>query len=125
MSTPSPQPAIDAPRQHGVLSLTIKDKGALYASYMGYVKNGGLFVPTNKPYHIGDEVFMLLTLMDSAEKIPVAGRVVWITPKGAQGNRVAGIGVQFTGDQESDNARKRIETYLAGTLNSDRPTHTM
>ncbi|MFZ5594191.1 MAG: PilZ domain-containing protein [Pseudomonadota bacterium] len=114
-----------APQRQGILSLAIKDKNALYASYMPYVKNGGLFIPTSKPYRIGDEVFMLLTLMDETEKIPVAGHVVWITPKGAQSNKIAGIGVQFGSDQESDTARKKIETYLAGALKSDRPTHTM
>lgn len=112
-----------APRQ-GILSLTIKDKTALYAAYMPFVKNGGLFIPTNKTYHLGDEVFMLLTLMDEVEKIPVAGRIVWITPKGAQGNRSAGIGVQFS-EQDNGAARNKIETYLAGALQADRPTHTM
>ncbi|WP_297526982.1 PilZ domain-containing protein [Thiohalobacter sp.] len=110
--------------RQGILSLTIKDKGALYAAYMPFVKNGGLFVPTNKNYQLGDEVFMLLTLMDEGEKIPVAGRIVWITPKGAQGSRAAGIGVQF-GDQDDGTARNRIETYLAGALQAERPTHTM
>ena len=66
---------------------------------------------------------MLLELMEEPEKIPVAGRVVWVTPKGAQGNKVAGIGVQFTGDDEI--ARGKIETYLAGAVKSDRMTHTM
>ena len=123
MSTPDPKKPAAAPRQ-GILSLTIKDKGALYAAYMPFVKNGGLFIPTNKPYKIGDEIFMLLTLMDEPEKIPVAGRVVWITPKGAQGNHAVGIGVQFN-DQGGIAASKKIETYLAGALQSDRPTHTM
>ena len=107
----------------GILSLTIKDKAVLYSAYMPYLENGGLFVPTNKPYKVGDEVFMLLNLMDEAEKIPIAGKVVWVTPKGAQGNRTAGIGVQFS-DQDA-NANARIENHLAGSLNSDRPTHTM
>ena len=35
------------PRQ-GILSLTIRDKSALYASYMPFVKNGGSFIPTAK-----------------------------------------------------------------------------
>lgn len=109
--------------RNGILSLTIKDKAVLYAAYMPFVQNGGLFIPTNKAYRLGDEVFMLLSLMDEPEKIPVAGKVVWVTPKGAQGNRAAGIGVQFS-DQD-DTATKKIETYLAGSLDSDRPTHTM
>ncbi len=108
----------------GVLSLTIKDKNALYAAYMPYLKNGGIFVPSSKAYKIGAEVFMLLTLMDSKEKIPVAGTVVWVTPQGAQGNRAAGIGIQFS-DKDSGAARNKIETILGGALKSERPTHTM
>ena len=109
--------------RNGILSLAIKDKAVLYAAYMPLVQNGGLFIPTKKDYELGDEVFMLLNLMDEAEKIPVAGKVVWITPKGAQGNRAAGIGVQF--NDQDDMARSKIETYLAGALQSDRHTHTM
>ncbi len=109
--------------RNGILSLTIKDKAVLYAAYMPFVKNGGMFIPTNKTYKLGDEVFMLLSLMDEPEKIPVAGKVVWVTPKGAQGNRAAGIGVQFS-DQDNP-AINKIENYLAGMLNSDKPTHTM
>lgn len=116
--------AAASPRQ-GILSLTIKDKGALYAAYMPFLKHGGLFIPTNKDYQLGDEVFMLLKLMDETEKLPVVGKVVWLTPKGAQGNRVAGIGVEFADDQDGGNVRKKIETYLGGALKSDRPTHTM
>ncbi len=107
----------------GILSLTIKDKAVLYSAYMPYLENGGLFVPTNKPYKVGDEVFMLLSLMDEAEKIPIAGKVVWVTPRGAQGNRTAGIGVQFSEQDATANAK--IENHLAGSLSSDRPTHTM
>ncbi len=110
--------------RQGILSLTIKDKSALYAAYMPFVKHGGLFIPTNKNYGLGEEVFMLLTLMEETEKLPVAGKIIWITPKGAQGNRAAGIGVQFSG-QDDGTARKKIETYLAGALKSDRQTHTM
>ncbi|KKA07471.1 pilus assembly protein PilZ [Pseudomonas ogarae] len=116
------EPVSPGPR-NGILSLTIKDKSVLYAAYMPFIKNGGLFIPTNKNYRLGDEVFMLLSLMDESEKIPVAGKVIWMTPKGAQGNRAAGVGVQFSDGDNS--ARNQIETHLAGSLKSDRPTHTM
>ena len=107
----------------GILSLTIKDKAVLYAAYMPFIQGGGLFIPTSKQYGLGEEVFMLLKLMEEPEKIPVAGKVIWVTPKGAQGNKVAGIGVQFTGDETM--AKDKVETYLAGALSSDRLTHTM
>jgi type IV pilus assembly protein PilZ len=108
----------------GLLTLTIKDKSALYLAYMPFVKNGGLFIPTNSNYRLGDEVFMLLNLMGEDEKLPVAGRVIWVTPKGAQGKRTAGIGVQFS-EQDRGQTQKKIETYLAGALSGDKATHTM
>ena len=111
--------------RQGILSLAVKDKAALYNAYMPYLKHGGIFVPTPKRYFLGDEVFLLLTLPDSSERLPVAGKVIWVTPAGAQGNRVAGIGVQLADGQEGENVRHKIETLLAGLTSSDKPTHTM
>ena len=55
----------------------------------------------------------------------MAGRVVWVTPAGAQGNRVAGIGVQFPDSSEGETVRNKVETLLAGALGSERATHTL
>lgn len=119
MSTPGPFGG-----QQRILSFAIRDKSALYAAYMPFIKNGGLFIPTNKTYQLGDEVFLLLQLMDEPDRIPVAGRVVWITPAGAEGGRTGGIGVQFS-EQDKGATRRKIEEYLAGALDSERPTHTL
>lgn len=96
----------------------------MYAAFMPFVKNGGLFIPTSKQYLIGDEMFLLLRLMDEPERIPVAGKVIWVTPSGAEGNRAIGVGIQFS-DHDKGIARRKIEAYLAGLGESDRPTHTM
>ena len=109
--------------KNGILSLSIKDKAVLYAAYMPFLKNGGLFIPTARHYEIGNEIFMLLKLLDEGERIPVAGTVVWITPVYAQDNQAAGIGIHFKDVQGS--VRRKIETLLAGSLNSDKPTNTM
>lgn len=109
----------------GVMSLSIKEKPALHAAYMSFVNGGGLFIPTSRPYKLGDEVFMLLTLMDDPAKLAVAGKVVWITPAGAQNNRTQGIGVQFTQNENGIAARNKIEGLLGNALQSSRPTHTM
>ncbi len=114
----------ETPARQGILSLSIKEKKALYAAYMPFVENGGLFIPTNRSYKMGQEVFMLLNLMDETERLPIAGKVIWITPVGAEGYRTAGVGVQFS-DQDGGQTRNKIETYLAGTLESDRATHTI
>ncbi|MGN6512901.1 MAG: PilZ domain-containing protein [Lysobacteraceae bacterium] len=111
--------------RQGILSLVVKDKAQLYNAYMPYLKNGGVFVPTAKRYFLGDEVFLLLTLPESNERLPVAGKVIWVTPPGAQGNRTAGIGVQFADTPEGEAVKGRIEALLAGTLNADKPTQTM
>lgn len=110
--------------QQRILSFAIKDKSALYASFMPFIKNGGLFIPTNKSYQLGDEIFLLLQLMEETDRIPVAGKIVWVTPAGSEGSRSVGVGVQFS-EQDKGGARRKIEEYLAGALSSDRPTHTM
>lgn len=110
--------------RQGILSLAIKEKSALYNAYMPFVKNGGLFIPTKRDYAMGEEVFMLLSLMDEAERLPIAGKIIWKTPVGAEGYKAAGIGVQFS-DQDGGKAKGKIETYLAGSLESEKPTHTM
>ena len=110
--------------RQGILSLTIKDKNALYAAYMDYVNGGGLFISTNKKYNLGDEVFMLLSLMGESERIPVAGKIIWITPVGSEGSRATGVGVQFS-EQDGGVALAKIQTHLAGTEGKVKPTHTM
>ncbi len=108
----------------GMLQYHIKDNNILYMSYLPFLKNGGLFYPTEKSYRLGDEIFMLLTLLDSPEKIPVAGKVVWINPQGTQGNRPSGIGIHF-GDLDKGVTRSKIENLLVGLLRSEKSTFTM
>ncbi|MGQ7844831.1 PilZ domain-containing protein [Granulosicoccus sp. 3-233] len=108
----------------GIISFSITDRGALYSSYMSFVQNGAVFVPTARSYEIGDKVFMLLKLMDDHSVSPVSGTVVWQTPAGAQGNKVAGVGVQFS-DEDQGSTKNSIEQHLAAAIQGDRPTQTM
>jgi type IV pilus assembly protein PilZ len=108
----------------GVLSLAIKEKAALYLAYMPFLKGGGLFIPTNKTYQIGEEVFMLLSLLDDPNKLKEVGKVAWVTPI-TQGGRPQGIGVQFSEEDGGTEARNKIEAILGGVMKSTRPTHTM
>lgn len=108
---------------NGILSVTIRDRAVLYAAYMPFLSGGGLFVPTKKSYQLGDDVFLLISLLGEPEKTPISGKVAWITPIGAQGGRIAGIGVQF-GSQERE-ARVKFENYMAGLIHLQRNTHTL
>jgi type IV pilus assembly protein PilZ len=121
----SPTSEMGGGARPGVLSLSIKEKSALFAAYMPFVKGGGLFIPTNKTYKMGEEVYMLLSLMEDPGKIPVSGKVIWISPQGAHGGRSQGIGVQFAANESGNAARNKIEGFLGGALRSTRPTHTM
>ncbi len=108
----------------GLLTLTIKDKSALYLAYMPFVRNGGLFIPTNSNYRLGDEVFMLLNVMGEDEKAAGGRPGDLADAQGRAGKRTAGIGVQFS-EQDRGQTQKKIETYLAGALSGDKATHTM
>lgn len=108
----------------GVISLSIKEKAALYAAYMPFVENGGLFVPTNRPAQLGDELYIILTLMDDPTKTAIPGKVAWITPAGCSG-RPQGVGIQFSKTDASVLAREKIETLVGAALKSPHPSHTI
>jgi type IV pilus assembly protein PilZ len=92
---------------------------------MPFLSNGGIFVPTNKPYKIGDEIYLILTLINDPTKYPVAGKVAWITPAGANNNKAQGIGVHLSSDESGKRVKMRIEELLGAALGSTRATHTL
>jgi type IV pilus assembly protein PilZ len=105
-----------------MLRLKIGNEQVLYNHYLPFLKYGGLFVPTKKPYKLGDEVMLVLDLFN--DRGPVAGKVAWINPEGAQGSRPQGIGVHFTGQNKLE-IRDKIEKYLLKLHNSEKRTFTM
>ena len=106
-----------------VVSVELTDKVALYTAYMPFIKNGGLFIRSEKNYKLGEEIFLLLKLMNETEKFTIAVKVVWISPPGGQDGLVSGVGVQF--DDSAKMVKNKIETYLAGSGQSERRTDTM
>lgn len=114
-----------SPSRPSVLSLSIKEKSALFSAYMPFLKNGGIFVPTNKSYNLGEEIYVILTLLDDPSKYPIAGKVAWVTPSGAGNNKSQGIGVHFPSDESGIRVRLRVEEVLGGSLRSTRATHTI
>ncbi|QJQ04610.1 pilus assembly protein PilZ [Undibacterium piscinae] len=116
---------VPAPARPSVLSLAIREKAALYSAYMPFLKNGGIFVPTNKPYRLGEEIYLILTLLDDPSKYPIAGKVSWITPAGAGNNKSQGIGVHFPDDESGTRIKLRVEELLGAAIRSSRATHTL
>ena len=114
-----------APPRPTVLSLAVKEKSALYADSMPFLANGGSFVPTSRVHALGDEIYLILSLMEGASKYPIAGKVVWVTPAGAHNNKVQGVGVHFPADESGQRVRLRIEEILGAAVTSSRATHTL
>ena len=117
LQTPPPRPS--------VLQLALKEKGALYAAYIPLFADGGIFVATNREFRLGDDVYVLLTLPDDPQRYPIAGKVGWVTPAGAGGNRAQGIGVRFPKDEKSAQLKSKIEQILGSAIASDRATQTL
>ena len=120
----SPAPPIGASRP-SVIQLAIKEKAALYAAYIPLFKEGGVFIPTVREYKLGADVYVLVTLPEDSQRYPVAGKVAWVTPARAAGNRTQGVGVRFPNDEKSRFLKHKIEEILGAHLASERPTQTI
>lgn len=105
------QQALQSPKQHANLFfLSIPSAEILQSIYLRYIRNGGVFIPGVGNYALGDQVFVLLSLVEEKRKIPLCAAVVWITPLQSQENKRPGIGVRFI-DPEN-RTRALIERYL-------------
>lgn len=126
-TTPTATPSIapGAAARPSVVQLAIKEKAALYAAYIPLFKEGGVFIPTTREYQLGADVYVLLTLPEDTQRYPVAGKVAWVTPARAAGNRTQGVGVRFPNDEKSRLLKLKIEEILGAHLASDRPTQTI
>lgn len=121
----TPAAALGGAARPSVIQLAIKEKAALYAAYIPLFKDGGLFVPTTKDYRLGDDLYVLVSLPEDPQRYPVAGKVAWVTPARAAGNRTQGVGVVFPSDEKTQHLKMRIEQMLGAHLSSDRPTQTI
>ncbi|HJV94705.1 MAG TPA: PilZ domain-containing protein [Albitalea sp.] len=130
MSEPTPRtahaaaPAASTARP-SVIQLVFREKGALYAAYIPLFTDGGLFVPTTREYKLGEDIYLLLSLPDDAQRYPVAGKVAWITPANASGGRTQGVGVRFPSDEKTRLLKLRIEEILGTAISSSKPTQTI
>ena len=66
-------PANSAPGR--MMRVSLKDKPIAYYSYMPFLEHGGIFVPTNDEFKMGEEVLLVLELFDNPEKFFLRTRV--------------------------------------------------
>lgn len=106
------------------ISCTFPTETTLYMAYMPFLSGGGLFVCTNQILPLGTVVQLSVNLLNEPEVNLVGVKVAWVTPRGAQGNKPAGLGFQFISANSAD-LKNKIETLLAGMLKSTQMTYTM
>jgi type IV pilus assembly protein PilZ len=124
-AAPGALAAVPPGARPSVIQLVFREKGALYAAFIPVFTEGGLFVPTTRDYRLGEDIYLLLSLPDDAQRYPVAGKVAWITPANASGGRTQGVGVRFPVDEKTRVLRIKIEGILGTALQSTKPTQTI
>lgn len=112
-------------RKSNLMQLNLREKGQIYMAYMPFIKNGGLFIPTTRNFKIGEEVFMLMRLLEDPERLPITAKVVWSTPENVESRKPRGFGFQFSDDDPSRVAKNKIENILAEALTSEKVTFTL
>lgn len=95
-----------------LLQLSIRDKVALHSHYMPFIRDGGIFIPTDRKYQFGETIAMVLRFLDRGKKLVITGKVVWISPQSSNhSSHNPGVGLQFSGNTRKD-VQKAIEAYL-------------
>lgn len=129
-SAPQPQaaPAAAAGKAPGrMMSLRLESKPIIYSSYMSFVEYGGVFLPTDDKFEMGEEVLLVLELVGpgKAEKLFIKTNVCWINANPSASGRPKGIGLAFTNDESGLKAKAIIEAILSGLLHNERATYTL
>lgn len=111
------------PRLGGIIQVNIPDRKCLQSSYMPFVNGGGLFIPSDLAVKMGEEVFVLATLPEQSQKIPLTGKVIWISYK-QNVNKPQGFGIQLTGEK-GIYYKMEAEKLLAGSVSLNHLSFTM
>lgn len=97
--------------RHDILNVRIEDDASLQSAYMPFVTGGGLFIPAEGEFNLGEEIFVMLELSEVKEPLPIAGKIIWVTPEDSSRDWMRGIGLQFS--EEDQEVKELIESRLA------------
>lgn len=130
MSNPAPQAAPNTAAESApsrVLQLRLESKPVIYASYMSFLEYGGVFLPTDDKFDMGEEILLVLELvgLGKTEKIFIKTNVCWINANPSASGRPKGIGLAFGSDDSGLKAKTIFENILSGLLHNERPTYTL
>lgn len=112
------------PARGGINTINYDTLEKLYASYLPFIQNGAIFIPSTQQQQLGAQVFVAITLPHSSERLPLNGKVVWVNHR-HQVNRPAGFALQFGKDEAGLRIKSEVERLLVGQITSDKPTQTL
>ncbi|MCP1659504.1 PilZ domain-containing protein [Neisseria perflava] len=108
-----------------MIALQLKEKTMLYNCYMPFLNYGGLFVPTDDLFTLGEDILLAVEIIDHPKRF-LPTKVAWINPARTSANRPKGIGLAFTAHESCQQMKSWIETELGSVaLRSDRTTFTL
>lgn len=119
-------PNPNAPLRPSVFQVHLKDTNELHTAYISLFADGGVFIPTQRDFRLGDDVYLLLTMPGETRGTPLVCTVGWVTPAGSVGHRSQGIGARFpANDDTATQLKARIEQRLSPLMQTDRSTQTL
>ncbi|MFM1895103.1 MAG: hypothetical protein RLZZ385_177 [Pseudomonadota bacterium] len=99
--------------------VTIKDVAALRSAYLPFLINGGLLIPFENFSALGQQVFLVLYLLDEETPHAVSGRIAWSATARSGLSWGKGIGVQF--DAGNEKLQLRLRSYLNTDEGAEQP----
>jgi type IV pilus assembly protein PilZ len=109
----------------------IQNQLELNFSYMPFIVDGGLFIPTIEKYSLGEKIQLNLQLPGQLEIHSIEVKIIWTTPKNTLYQILPGIGVELIGvnakalrDQIKANVDNKMEVgaYVYG-MSTEGETH--
>ncbi|WP_416190174.1 PilZ domain-containing protein [Neisseria sp. CCUG17229] len=110
--------------QPKMLVLKLEEKHTLYNCYMPFFEYGGLFVPTDDAFSLGEDILLAVEIAGHP-KLYLPTKVAWINPARTSANRPKGIGLAFSSHENCLQIQSIIEGELGSALHSDRATFTL
>ncbi|ASK26787.1 PilZ domain-containing protein [Neisseria chenwenguii] len=107
-----------------MMSLQLKEKVMLYNCYMPFLENGGLFVPSEDVFSLGDEILLAVEIGNHAKRF-LPTKVAFINPARTSAHRPKGVGLAFTDLDICIQTKNLIEAELGNHLRDERATFTL
>jgi type IV pilus assembly protein PilZ len=99
-----------AARLHHEIPVAYRSVGSFLTDWATNISHGGLFINTRKPLPVGTDVTILIQLPGAKFPCELAGRVTRVAEFDNHANMVPGMGIEFTGVDETQ--RQVIDAFV-------------